>query len=236
MPETLIFTLSARMASFGELAGHSRRSTLTGPTRSAVLGLVAAALGLRRDEAPRLTRLDETRVAVAILRHGSLLRDYHTVQTIPTAKVKRPATRAEALRRVGRDVNTTITERDYLCDVLYGVALWGGVWPLAEIEAVLKAPAFPLYLGRKSCPLSAPLNPKIMDAQTPREAFATLVLPPWEEGDKTPDLVAGAQITSDPVDGLSPDRRMIRHDRAIDRQLWHFAAREVHVFDRKDRV
>ena len=47
MVEHLVFTLCATLAANGDLAGHERRGTLTWPGRSAILGLLAAARGIR---------------------------------------------------------------------------------------------------------------------------------------------------------------------------------------------
>lgn len=49
MQSYLVFTLAANMAAMAELAGHERRGSLAWPGRSALLGLLAAALGRRRD-------------------------------------------------------------------------------------------------------------------------------------------------------------------------------------------
>ena len=119
MGEYLVFTLAA----MGDVAGHERRGSWIWPGRSAVLGLCAAALGIRRegDFAP----VDALQVAVAVFAAGGPLRDYHTVQTVPTALAKRPQSRPQALRSAGQEANTTITLRDYRTGVLFGVALTG---------------------------------------------------------------------------------------------------------------
>ena len=101
MAEFVIFTLAAPMGAFADLAGHERRHSGTWPARSAVLGLVGAALGVRRDEAARQQSLSRWRTAVSVLSRGVAFRDFHTVQTVPTARIKRPATRREALEAVG---------------------------------------------------------------------------------------------------------------------------------------
>src|SRR5690606_6011040 len=103
--------------------------------------------------------------------------DYHTVQTIPTAAAKRPDSRPAALRTAGRNVNTTITYRDYRVGVLYGVALWDG--PLEDLASALRRPVFTLYLGRKSCPLSAPPDPQVVEANDALAALRHTSRPPF---------------------------------------------------------
>lgn len=220
MPEFLVFTLSAAFAGFGDVAGHERRGSWTWPGRSAILGLMAAAQGIRREG--DFAALDALRLAVAVFDTGAALRDYHTVQTVPTAAAKRPQGRPEALRKAGKDANTTITLRDYRTGVLYGVAVAGqGLPALAE---ALEHPAFHLYLGRKACPPNAPLAPRIVAADSPEAALHHLHLPPWAQGAVARTLYAGKGLP-----GPAPERVETRHDAPLDRRLWHFAPRAVAV-------
>src|SRR5690625_1231695 len=148
MADYLVFTLAATLASMGDLAGHERRPTWGWPGRSAILGMLAAAQGIRRDDLERLKALGASQMAVAIFDEGTPLRDYHTVQTVPTAAVKNPNSRAAALRRAGLKVNTAISLRDYRQSPLFGVAVWGST--LRPLLDALLRPHFVIYLGRKA--------------------------------------------------------------------------------------
>jgi CRISPR system Cascade subunit CasD len=216
MQDHLIFTLVAALGATGEFAGHERRGSVGWPGRSAILGLIAAAHGIRRTETGRLAALELFKVAVAVFDEGEPLRDYHTVMTIPTAKAKRPNSRREAFQLAKGNVNTTITIRDYRTGPLFGIALWGT--DLAPTMDALKKP----YLGRKSCPLAAPMNPRIVAAENPVEALGKLELPPWYQSESASRVYADAFETTD-----SSTIREQRHDIAIDREKWHFAPREV---------
>lgn len=219
MTEYLVFTLSAAMAAMGDLAGHERRGTLAWPGRSAVLGLLAAAKGIRRDDAQALTRLETLRVAVGILDAGEPLRDYHTVQTVPTAAAKRPDSRPAALATAGRlGLNTTITLRDYRVGVAYAVALWGA--PLEGLAEALQRPAFTLYFGRKSCPLSAPPAPRCIQADNVVAALQQAKQPPFQKPARLALVASDERIEPDDVEDS-------RNDLAIDRGKWHFATRRV---------
>ena len=81
MKEYLTFRLYGPLASWGQAAVGGDRPTGLCPTRSAVLGLLGAALGIKREEELRLSELQES-VTVAIKQTvpTSLLRDYHTTQ------------------------------------------------------------------------------------------------------------------------------------------------------------
>lgn len=224
MAEFVIFTLAAPMGSFADLAGHERRHSGTWPARSALLGLVGAALGVRREEAARQQSLSRWRTAVSVLSWGVAFRDFHTVQTVPTARIKRPATRREALKALEPKDNPLITWRDYRNDCAFGVALWGGEGP-EEVRSALIRPHFTLYLGRKSCPLSAPAAPKVILAANPVEALTRIDLPPFLE-DRLDPRRPLMVVSEEPLDG---GRHEIRWDEPLDRASWHFGPRRLYV-------
>jgi CRISPR system Cascade subunit CasD len=151
------------------------------------------------------------------------LRDYHTVQTIPSAVVKSANSRPEALAAAGGRANTTITLRDYRAGSLYGIALWGG--ELEPLCAALARPQFTLYLGRKSCPLSAPLAARIVMANGPETAMEALTLPPWLRQRHDGALSRAALMATEATPQDS--HRIAVHDMPLDRKHWHFAPRQV---------
>src|SRR5690625_424764 len=217
--EYLIFHLTAALGSMGELAGHERRGSLSWPGRSALTGMLGAALGIRREG--DFSELDRLRMAVAVFDAGSVLRDYHTIETVPRAAARGTQSRPDALRRAraGRRTNTTITLRDYRQAPLYGIAVLGR--DLARLAEALRRRVFTLYLGRKSCPLAAPVDPQIITAESPEAALQSLRLPPWwqEEGAE-----ARFMASDDRPDALRHEARL---DLATDRRAWHFAPRQV---------
>ena len=181
--------------------------------------------GTRRDDAQGQAALAKLSFAVGAYDTGTPLRDYHTVQTVPRTH-KRPATRADGLRAAERkgDLNTLITQRDYRCGVLYAVAAWGQGVPLAALQAALKRPCFTLYLGRKSCPLSALTHPDLVPAENPVQALREARLPQWHDGAAAPAFIASEW----PGDIAGYDHNTEwRHDEPLDREGWHFAARKV---------
>ena len=224
MTEFVVFALVAPVGSFGDLAGHERRGSDEWPSRSAILGLVGAALGVRRDDRQGQEELSGFRVAVSTLSSGGRFRDFHTIQTVPTARIKRPRTRRDALRALRRGDNPVVTRRDYRTDCAFGVALWGS-GGLQQVREALIRPVFVPYLGRKSCPLSAPMAPRIVVADSPVEALGHVQLPPYLEPRLDPErplLVA----SDEPMAG---GREQIRWDEPLDREAWHFGQRTVHL-------
>jgi CRISPR system Cascade subunit CasD len=166
--EFLIFRLWGPMASWGEIAVGERRGSWPRPSRSGVLGLVAAALGIERADTDAHGRLEaELGFAVRVDHPGKPLRDYHTAQSPSQRRGVRWATRRDELR-TGNDINTILSERGYYLEMDAAVVLWARLpelaHPLTEIAARLAEPVFTLYLGRKSCPLAIPLAPQIFEA------------------------------------------------------------------------
>ncbi len=161
----LLFRLYGPLASWGEIAVGESRHTAAYPSKSAIIGLLGAALGIRRDEEEKQQALAEGyQFAVKVLSTGQLLRDYHTVQ-VPdsTGSVHYRSRRDELIIGKSR-LGTILSSREYLCDAFALVAvkpLEAAPYTLAKLAEHLLEPRFHLYLGRKSCPLAAPLNPRI---------------------------------------------------------------------------
>jgi CRISPR system Cascade subunit CasD len=185
MPRFLVFRLYGPLASWGEVAVGEIRSTAIHPTRSALLGLLAAALGLRRDAEDEHAELSRTlRFAVRVESAGVPLSDYHTAQVMAPRRGRVDATRKAQLRGRRVDLETILSRRDYRCDALYTVVAWQEgapqgppLWPLDALARALERPVFPLYLGRKSCPPGLPLSPRVLDAPSAAVAFETVDLP-----------------------------------------------------------
>ncbi|OQR59300.1 type I-E CRISPR-associated protein Cas5/CasD [Streptomyces maremycinicus] len=150
----LLLRLAGPLQSWGEHSHFNDRDTLSFPTRSAVTGLLAAALGRHRHEP--LDDLAHLRITVRVDRPGIRLRDFHTVggglsgqQTVATADGGRRSA----------DTSTLTSTRWYLADAAFTLALTCAdhTPPPAAWEHALQAPRWPLYLGRRSCPPAGPL-------------------------------------------------------------------------------
>jgi CRISPR system Cascade subunit CasD len=176
--EYLLFRLYGPLASWGEIAVGESRHSASYPGKSALVGLLAAALGIRRDEEERQLALSISyQFGVKVVSTGHLLRDYHTTQSAPKIAVDRyrPATRKDelaALRAYRAEVanysGTILSSREYRCDALSVIAVRALDQPpfyLRDLRDALLEPKFCLYLGRKSCPLAAPLNPLVREAK-----------------------------------------------------------------------
>ena len=136
---TLLLRLAAPLQAWGADSKFETRKTNREPTKSGVIGLLAAALGLRRDEREALARLAQLRFGVRVEREGQLLVDYHIAKT--------------------QDQKTSyVTYRHYLQDAVFLAGIESeDTALLLQLQQALLHPAFPLYLGRRSCPPTLPL-------------------------------------------------------------------------------
>jgi CRISPR system Cascade subunit CasD len=239
----LLFTIYAPISSWGDIAVGESRGSWDRPSRSAVLGLLGAALGIdRTDQASHDLLNSGYGVAVRGDAAGSTMVDYHTAQTIPASAVKRykPRTRAQLLEC--GEPQTILSRRVYRQDALATVAIWSRIesrWTLSELGNALQKPRFVLFAGRKANALGAPLDPEIVEASTLAEAFATRA--PRPRG--VPEFrsirgieAAGREVSHDVISatdgftsGLEEYRRDIRRDVPLNRTRWQFAERVVEV-------
>ena len=132
---TLLLRLAAPLQAWGTDSKFEVRRTNREPSKSGVIGLLAAALGLRRDA--DLSRLSALRFGVRVDRNGEVIKDFHMAKAEKTSY---------------------LTYRYYLSDAIFLVGLESEDRSfLEQIERALRNPCFPLFLGRRSCPTTLPL-------------------------------------------------------------------------------
>jgi len=119
------------------------RDTEREPTKSGVLGLVGAALGMERDDDALLAELRTLSLAVRVDRPGSLLRDYHTAG----------GGRFRGAKYLVHGAGDCVpSERYYLQDASFVAALGGDDALVERVATALRSPHWPLFLGRRACP------------------------------------------------------------------------------------
>ena len=229
----LLFQLRAPLASWGEPAVGEYRGSHGYPGESALVGLLGAALGLRRaDEAAHAALAQGYGFAVGVQSSGKLLRDYHTAQVPGRVALKgRPhATRRDELRIPKDELNTILSTRDYRQDTACLVAVQPAreaPYSLETLAEALTKPRYVLYLGRKSCPPAAPLFPQLIEAQSALEALDVYRERLGRLGPVEPfvQLAWSDRVTA----GVQPDLSVLRKDRLIRRSAWQFGDRTEHV-------
>lgn len=138
------FRLAGPLQSWGASSRFVRRGTEQEPTKSGVLGLVAAAQGLRRSDP--LESLLGLRFGVRIDQPGTLVRDFQTARQ--PVRQKSGQTKWSAL---------PLSQRYYIADAVYLAVLEGDRDLVTGIDEAVRSPKFPLYLGRRSCPPAGPV-------------------------------------------------------------------------------
>ena len=236
MTEFLVFRLYGPMASWGEIAVGEIRGSATHPTKSAVLGLVAAALRMDRDDEEGHGVLAHSLgFGVRVDAMGTPLVDYHTAQVPASGSGRNPrkfATRREELTAVPRqELRTVLSRRDYRLDALSIVAVWTRVpeprWPLPVIREALERPGYLLYLGRRSCPLALPLEPQILTTATLREAFREARFAPVPGLEEMVHSSPEALFWDEGVEaGAEPSQMFFRRDVPTSRRRWQFEVRK----------
>jgi len=249
MREFLMMRLYGPMASWGDIAVGEQRLSQGHPSKSAVIGILAAALGIRRDEEEKQIALSKSySLAVRIDAQGALLRDYHTVQVPPPDRGRTYYTRKEETSVPKYAMNTILSQRDYRVDAHYTVALFSDnamLYTFEHLLNALKAPRYILYLGRKSCPLAFPLMPKIVEVENLKQAF-----------DQVPidnELYSSSIFSTSSIDkhttyyweGMSREETGLptqsgaylqheRRDQVVSRRRWQFVSRKEHQLTVKE--
>ncbi len=158
----LALRLKGPLQSWGFDSLYNRRKTGLFPSKSAVSGMICAALGYPRgsekehDLLENLSRMPMLSIRMPVMIANrrvqiSRLTDYHTVQGTRTAD--------------GKVKDTHITYRQYLQDVSFGIVLDGVAECINTIGVALKDPIWGISLGRKCCIPTAPVFAGIHDSK-----------------------------------------------------------------------
>lgn len=152
----LALLLDAPMQSWGFSSRFQIRSTSRYPTKSAVIGLLAAAMGIDKydpSESKHILELCQLKMIVIVLpKHhiknnlvieSKQMEDFHTVLGTRTAE--------------GKISETVVTRRHYLLDARFGVFLEGELSLLTKVAEAIQNPRWGIWFGRKCCIPASPL-------------------------------------------------------------------------------
>lgn len=133
----MLLRLAGPMQAWGTSSRFTRRMTDREPSKSAILGLIAAAEGRRRVDS--IEDLLGLAFAVRIDQRGAVERDFQTARSLD-----------------GRE-SMPLSHRYYLSDAVFVAAVSGDDDLIEGIAAAVHRPAFPLYLGRRAFAPAFPL-------------------------------------------------------------------------------
>ena len=205
----ILLQLRGPMMSFGGVQVHQRFPTGRLPSRSMIVGMLAAALGIRRHEGHKLNAL-ASRVSYACRAEmdSRIMEDYHVADLGLPHMLSENAWSLSGARKVRTGSvkeEKVIQRKEYLTDSSVFVALriepnagiapgpitseartWANSLHIREVVEALQRPAFPLYIGRKTCVPSRP----VLEAVTTAEMMEAVGLLPEQgytlRGDEVP--------------------------------------------------
>ncbi|NUQ71249.1 MAG: type I-E CRISPR-associated protein Cas5/CasD [Chthonomonadales bacterium] len=171
-PNTLYLRLEGPLQAWGSHEAKMQvRRTADEPSKSAVIGLLCAALGLsRRDARDSLLTLSQLRMGVRIDRAGVRWWDYQTIG----AGMKMPIAEAVGKTKAG----PMLSRREYLADASFLVAMQGEPALIASLASALAEPRWALFLGRRSCPPTLPVLQR--PPETHSSVLDALAHVPWQ--------------------------------------------------------
>jgi CRISPR system Cascade subunit CasD len=225
MQSFLILRLQGMMQAWGGHTYEDYRPSHVFPTRSGLEGLLAACLGIDRDDLKKQQALSDSFIyAVRADKNKKYypqkITDFHTVEKarLVTGKPNK---------------NVIVSHREYLCDSLFFVGLAFQDKAYYDLETIIKAVKKPFYtpvLGRRSCPLTAPLYEDTKDDKSLHNALETI--PPkngWKKG-----IIYSELKNKDENAETESDNRLIIRDRRIFSKQRQFATRDVYIHHLKD--
>lgn len=201
MTAALVLRLAGPLQAWGSRSRFVRRETEQAPTKSGVIGLLAAARGVRRTD--DLTEFFGLRFGVRADQPGRLLRDFQTARSLDGSRTM------------------PLSYRYYLADAVFVAVVVGDEALLRGLDEAVRHPHFPLYLGRRSCPPVGPISLGLLPA-TLAEALRQV---PWQAAawhrrkvhsdvvrvqvtrDTEPDEATGAETWRDEPLSFDPRRR-----------------------------
>ena len=196
--KTILLKFAGPLQSWGTSSYFETRHTDFYPSKSGVIGLLAACMGYRRDEDAKVQKLNELDFAVRIDQPGRLLKDYHT---------------AEKIKANGEVDRTYVTNRYYLEDAVFVVALSHSDKKfINSLEEGLRYPYFQPYMGRRALPLNADFLIEITD-ESALESLkrcewqaSEWYKKKWHNGKVTLDIYSDQDIAESNLKNIRKDR------------------------------
>ncbi|SFP52321.1 CRISPR system Cascade subunit CasD [Amycolatopsis arida] len=176
----LVLRLAAPLQSWGTSSRFSRRGTDREPSKSGIVGLLAAAMGRKRTDS--IEDLAALRVGVRVDQPGRVERDFQTARPLDGPPLP-------------------LSYRFYLADAVFLAAVEGDDGVVEELRDAIRRPVFPLYLGRRSCPPAGPLWVELRSGGV-RDALESV---PWQASKRVREEHGAPTVDLDVVVDCPPD-------------------------------
>ncbi len=135
-----VMYLKGPLQSWGIGSKFDKRTTNPFPTKSGIVGMVCAALGIDRADEKSISRVSKNKMTVVCFGDDNLekrLIDYQTVSGVP--------------RVDGSKSGPVQLYKEYLIDTSFGIIIEGSEDGLKDYYSALINPKWPMSLGRKCC-------------------------------------------------------------------------------------
>jgi CRISPR system Cascade subunit CasD len=228
---TLLLQLAGPLQSWGTSSRYSERDTGYEPSKSGIIGLVAAALGWNRDN--DLSSLAYLRMGVRVDNEGIPGSDYQTAGAgddhpgIAKAEenerqIQLRYTKTQSGRPWAKDLYTSLSKRYFLQDAVFLVGLEGDDFAfLQQLDAALRQPVYPIGLGRRSYVPSVPValpgsgirEGRSLEVALGEEPWLFELLPSRRKRDIERDAQATARLVIEAPRGQNGDA--IRNDQPV---------------------
>lgn len=164
----LAFYIDAPLQSWGSASRYQHRETQAYPTKSALIGLIAAALGIDKNSHAEAAELQAiTRLLLTVVRldkpsnKPSRFTDFHTVGGGYDKKALSWERMSIPQKASGAPFGTVITHRSYLSDACFVALFEGDADVLVRVRSALLNPVWGVWFGRKTCLPASPLTPTL---------------------------------------------------------------------------
>ena len=181
MQDFLIIKLQGAMQAWGGHTFEDYRPSHIFPTRSAVVGLLGACLGIDRADIQSRADLNSSfeitvradRRKVQTKQFGQIKEKTLTMQKMTDFHTVLDARKVDGSHRK----DAIISRREYLCDAEFSLALEfrnNAVFSLEKVKDAIQKPHYTPSLGRRSCPIQQPLFKMIVSAENAQQALAQI--------------------------------------------------------------
>ena len=209
MSAVLLMRIQAPLQSWGTQSNFTIRDTGREPSKSAIIGLICAAMGRSRQEP--VDDLAGLKMGVRVDREGRLSWDYQIAQNVLQSNL-------------GGKKDSIPSTRYYLADAVFLVGLEGETELLQKIHHALQHPKWQLFFGRKAFPPAQPiwLQDGIREGEELSEVLKTY---PWlVHPDKTRNRPSTLRLILEDAHGLEA-----RTDQPISFAERKFGQRRVNI-------
>ena len=166
----LSFTIEGVLQSWGEQSSWNLRDSADWPTKSGVIGMIGAAMGLGYEDKAigELCEAVEMGVKTKLAYHPQL-DDYQTVNYFGGVL-------ANGTRETRNAQKTIVQHKRYIMDRKFLIALSASKEVLDAIYQAMLDPVWAMHLGRACCPPSRPLLPVVGEYESLEEALVSIPL------------------------------------------------------------